>query len=61
MEGTLEISWFIHVFSEVGKWDLELIKDFPLICSFSVLRPNLGSSLSAQGPHPWPEVRYEPN
>lgn len=60
MEGTLEISWFIHLFSKGGKWDLKQVKDFPLICSFSVLRPNQGSSLPAPGSHHWPEVRSEP-
>ena len=37
MEETLEISWFIHLFLEVGKWNLEQVKDFPLTSSFSVL------------------------
>ena len=51
MEEILEVSWFIHLFLEVRKWNLEQVKDFHLISSFSVLSQGQmqGSWLPVQG------------
>ena len=60
MEEILEVSWFIHLFLEVGKWNLEQVKDFHLISSFSVLSQGQmpGSWLPVQGLTTRLKIRY---